>query len=256
MSLTLIWKKLTQTSRLEEYHNLLESARDTGYVLTSLADWYNNYRSKERHIMILRHDVDVDPAGAAEMYRIEKAVGARATYYFRWRTMNIDLMRQMQQDGFEVALHYETLATYCKQHDIRKAEEINAAILKTCFEILKGELARFRDMFGEVQTIASHGDKRNRLIGIPNHVILNYGDRSELGIQFETYDPAILKQFDVYISDSSIAENFAWKYNMTPSEAINRKLATICLLTHPENWNFTLSKKLKSLIIDFSERLA
>jgi hypothetical protein len=256
MKVPLIWKKLTQPSRLDEYQRLLELARDSGYRLTSLAAWYKHYYSKENRVMVLRHDVDIDPVGAAEMYRIEKAIGARATYYFRWRTMNIGLMRQMLQDGFEVGLHYETLATYCKKHNLRRSEEINATILKTCFAILKDEITRFKKLFGEVQTIASHGDKRNRLIGIPNHVILNHGDPSELGILFEAYDPAILKQFGVYISDSSIAENFAWKYTMTPSEAISRKISPICLLTHPEHWHFRPSKKFRSLLIDLSERLA
>jgi len=67
MKKLLIWKKLTQPSRLAEYRHLLEFARNRGYVLTSLIDWYRHYRSKEQRVLILRHDVDVDPVGAAKM---------------------------------------------------------------------------------------------------------------------------------------------------------------------------------------------
>jgi len=255
MKKLLIWKKLTQPSRLAEYRHLLEFARNRGYVLTSLIDWYRHYRSKEQRVLILRHDVDVDPVGAAKMYAIEKQLGAQATYYFRWRTIDASLIHKMLQDGFEVALHYETLATYCKKQRIRKAAAIDAPILRQCFSKLVDEIKIFRQRFGEMSTIASHGDKRNRLLGIPNWVILSHGDRNLLGIEFEAYDPEIQQQFEAYISDSSITKGFAWQYGTTPEEAIKNDLSPICLLTHPEHWNFSLEKKLKSLVVDFCERL-
>ena len=251
-----IVKKIRQKSRLNEYRELLLFARDEGYILTSLIEWHRNYRQNGQRVLILRHDVDIDPEGAAKMYAIEKSLGARATYYFRWKTVSEALVHKMRRDGFEVSLHYETLATYCKKHHIKDAKKVTDTVMKTCFNLLEEEISRFKKQFGDIQTIASHGDKRNRILGIPNHVILKYGNLADLDIQFEAYDPEITMLFDAYISDSSITNNFNWKYGLTPQEAIRSHLTTICLLTHPEHWNFNFKKNMKTIITDICERLS
>jgi len=231
-------------------------AQEEGYTITSLLEWFQKYHQNGHRVLILRHDVDIDKEGAMKMYEIEKSLGVRATYYFRWKTISESLIRKMRKDGFEASLHYETLATFCKRHHIREAERVTDKMMKICFYHLREEIARFRTQFGDIQTVASHGDKRNRELGIPNHVILKYGNRAELGIQFEAYDPEIRRLFDAYISDSSISNNFQWKYGLDLTDAIRQNLSTICLLTHPEHWNFSLGKKIRTIMIDICERFA
>jgi hypothetical protein len=190
------------------------------------------------------------------MFKIESELKMSSTFYFRWKTMNREIMEDIHSRGFEVSLHYETLATYCKKHHIKEAKKITDAIMKICFDELQDEIKKFRTQFWDIQTIASHGDKRNRILGIPNQVILKYGNRADLNIQFEAYDPEITKIFDAYISDSSITNNFNWKYGLTPQEAIHSRLNTICLLTHPEHWNFNFKKNMRTIITDICERLS
>jgi len=250
-----IVRKISQKSRLGAYRELLLFAQEEGYIITSLLEWFRKYRESGHRVLILRHDVDIDTEVAAKMYTIEKSLGFRATYYFRWNTISESLVHKMREDGFEASLHYETLATYCKKHHIKDDNKVTTAILKICFNQLKSEISRFSATFGAVQTIASHGDKRNRELGIPNHVILKYGNRTELGIKFKAYDPDIRRLFDAYISDSSISHNFQWKYDLDLKDAIHQHLSTICLLTHPEHWNFSLGKNIRTIMIDICERL-
>ncbi|HOU17889.1 MAG TPA: hypothetical protein P5078_02765 [Candidatus Marinimicrobia bacterium] len=251
-----IVRKIRQKSRLGVYRELLIFAQKEGYIITSLIEWFHKYCQNGQRVLILRHDVDIDTEGAAKMYAIEKSLGVHATYYFRWKTVSEALVYKMRRDGFEASLHYETLATYCKKHNIKDAKRVTDTVMKTCFNLLEKEISRFKTQFGGIQTIASHGDKRNRILGIPNHAILKYGNRADLDIQFEAYDPEITMLFDAYISDSSITNNFNWKYGLTPQEAIRSHLTTICLLTHPEHWNFNFKKNMKTIITDICERLS
>jgi len=249
-------RKLCQKSRLDVYRALLYEALAAGYRVSSLIDWYRNGYYPGEKVFLLRHDVDSDSEGAYKMYQIECELNVRSTFYFRWFSMRTGIMQAMHRSGFEVSLHYETLATYCKQQHIRQAQAVSDSIKRICFDRLCDEIAEFRRRFWPIDSIASHGDKRNRLLGIPNHVILNYGDRARLGIQFEAYDPEITRRFDHYIADSSVAQGFHWRYGMAPGEAFAKQLTTICLLTHPRHWNFSWRKKLRSVALDIRERLA
>ena len=104
--------------------------------------------------------------------------------------------------------------------------------------------------------MASHGEKRNRIIQIRNNKILENINRKELGIYFEAYDNNIQNKFDKYISDSSIMYNFEWKYGQTPFEAIDNELNSICLLIHPNHWDFNFFKNINKLYIDFKEKIS
>lgn len=248
-----IINKLTQTSRLSEYRSILEHALKHDYKLTSLQDWYENDFYPRKKIFLLRHDVDYDSEGAWKMYEIEKELGAISSFYYRWKTIDPSSMEEMHRHGFEVSLHYETLATYCRAKNIKRGEDVTQQVLQDCFELLLKEKKSFEQQFWSVKTLCSHGDHRNRLIGIPNHIILKDIDRNEIGIYFETYDENILRKIDTYISDSSIKENHKWRYGISPTEAIKSGNNCICLLTHPQHWNYHLRRNLSKVSTDIKE---
>jgi len=250
-----IQKKLIQKSRLEYYENLIKYALDSGYILTSLSDWFENSFYPNEKVFLLRHDVDSDYKGALKMYQIEKKIGVKSSFYFRWKTANKKIMKEIYDNGFEVSLHYETLATYSINNNILKPEKITEKVLKECFDILKDEIEKFEKTYWKTKTICSHGHKRNRRLGIPNWKILENVDRTTLDIYFETYDQNIRNKFNQYISDSSIINNHNWKYGMTPEEAINNRLNVICLLTHPNHWNYSFRKNIIRLFRDFKGKL-
>lgn len=254
--MTNIIKKVVQKSRLDEYRALLELALEKKYIITSLLDWHYHHYYPGKKVLILRHDVDSDASGAEKMFLIELSLGVKATYYFRWCSMNATLMKEMHQADFEVALHYETLATYCKEQKIFDPEQITEEINLICRQKLNSELRQFEKQYWKSETICSHGDKRNRLLRTPNHTIIKNIPREELNILFEAYDKEILDRFELYITDSSIKNNFQWKNNLSPIIAIKENVHSICLLTHPRHWNFSFPKNMRHLWLDAKERLA
>jgi peptidoglycan/xylan/chitin deacetylase (PgdA/CDA1 family) len=127
------FKKIVQKNRLQAYKEVLIYAKENGYIITSLIDWYDNYINSDKKILILRHDVDYDAKGALEMFKIEKELGLKSTFYFRWLTADYTIMKAINNAGFEVSLHYETLATYAKNNNITKTDEVTPDILNLCF---------------------------------------------------------------------------------------------------------------------------
>jgi len=250
-----IIRKLTQTSRLDEYKKILEYALHEGYILTSLADWYENNFYPGKKVIILRHDVDMNAYCAWQMFKIEYGLGVKSTYYFRWLTENSKIIKQIAMAGFEVSLHYETLATYCRKNGIHTNTSITESDLNNCFDLLLVEKNKFESKYGKIKTLSSHGAPRNRKINTPNHVVLSAGNRDLLNIYFETYDTPIMRRIDKYISDSSINTDHNWRNNLNPLEEIRNHTLTICLLTHPQHWYYSPIANFKHIFYDFYELL-
>jgi len=246
-------KKIFQKNRLQIYKEILLYAKSNGYILISLSDWYENYIDSDKKVIVLRHDVDYDAKGAIEMYKIEKELGAKSSFYFRWLTVDDNIMKTINNDGFEVSLHYETLATYAKHNKITKADEITSDVLNLCFNNLKNEIKEFEQKFWKINSICSHGDKVNRQLKVSNYKIIDNTKFEELGIKFNVYNQEIMDKFDAYISDSSIYSNFEWKHFGSPYNAIDNELKTICLLTHPIHWNQGFVKNIKMLSKVYSD---
>lgn len=129
-----IYRKITQKSRLEEYRRILIAAIEHGYRVMTLREWVELGFPRDK-IFLLRHDVDIDARGARRMYEIEKELHVRATYYFRHITMKPTLMKHMLSDGFEVGLHYETLATFIRESRLETKEQLSEDIFTICREI-------------------------------------------------------------------------------------------------------------------------
>ncbi len=241
------YKKIIQKNRLNDYKEILLQAQKEGYVITSLIDWYDKYKGSNTKVLVLRHDVDYDYKGAYDMYKLEKSLGVKSTYYFRWLSVNDRIMKEMHDSGFEVSLHYETLATYAKKNQITNKKDVTKDVLHHCFNLLGDELNDFEKRFWKIRTICSHGDKVNRILQTTNVEIIDYTRLIDYGIDFNTYNPEILKEFDAYISDSSIYNNFEWKKFGAPAKAFKQGKKSICLLTHPIHWNQNIVKNIQML---------
>jgi hypothetical protein len=250
-----IVNKFTQLTRMEEYKKILHYALNHDYKLCSLRSWYEAGFFSGGKVLLLRHDVDIDASGAYKMFLIEKEAGVNSTFYFRWKTMNKKIMSLMHNDGFEVSLHFETLASYCKKNNIKEPNSVTSEVISDCRSLLLSEKKKFETEFWDIKTLCSHGDKRNRLINTPNQIIIEGLERKNIGIYFETYDKDILAKFDYYISDSSVKEKHKWKYGTSPFEAIDKNSRTICLLTHPEHWNYSFKSKIHRLLFETQELL-
>ncbi len=238
--------KLSHKSRLPLYEELIKYALEKGYRVVSLLEWYKT-QDCDQKTLIMRHDVDLDSQGAYRMFKIEKRHNVTSSFYYRWSAMDSKSMKKISDNGHEVSLHYETLATYCRNRKIYSKDKVTSSVNDECLKILKREITDFQNRYWKIESICSHGDMRNRRIKLTNHTIIKDVSRSELGILFETYDSDIISKMDSYISDSSINNKHKWLHGETPIEAIDKGKKTICLLTHPTHWNYNFVNNVKVL---------
>lgn len=220
-------------SRLGQYDALLGQAQAAGYVQQSVRDFLVAPEGRRPATLVHRHDIDSDLRTAAKMFALEVRHGVKASYYFRLSTLDYGFMREIEAYGSEASYHFEEVADFAKRHHIKDAD-----VLRSRFPLIRAEfrqnLERIeRKLARKLVTVASHGDFANRRLNVINHEIL--GDqafRERCGIACETYDKALLEQFDLYISDRP---HPVYYHPMAPQAALGR-YHCICLLTHPVQW--------------------
>src|SRR5262249_30731149 len=137
-------------------------------------------------LLVLRHDVDTDCATARCMWRIERPLGIRSSYYFRLSTLDIPFMREIERDGGEASYHYEELATFAKRTRSTNPADVlaNLALIRKSFQ---RNLTRLRKRSGlPITIVASHGDFANRKLSLCNWLILqDHAFRDEVNVELE-----------------------------------------------------------------------
>jgi hypothetical protein len=188
-------------------------------------------------IIVHRHDIDTDLRTTRKLFESEKKHDIKSSFYFRLSTLDIDLMREIEEYGSEASYHYEELATYAKKNKIKDA----AALRDRLPEIRTDFIANFcsiEQRFGrKMRTVAGHGDFANRKLKVNNTEILADPQlRQRCGIEVETYDRTLMENIDIYITDRPPPQFY---YPSSPLDALGR-YRRIYLLTHPRqvetNW--------------------
>src|SRR5438105_4034276 len=121
------YQNFLMPSRIPEYRALLSEANAKGYesvTISSLAACASGRAVLPRLALVLRNDVDSDVSTARAMFQVERALGIRATYYFRLSTLDAQLMRELQDYGNEVGYHYEEVATAAKRYGYRSSADV------------------------------------------------------------------------------------------------------------------------------------
>jgi hypothetical protein len=218
-------------SRLHEYEALMVSAKEAGYAQMSIRSFFRG--TGESRVLVHRHDVDSDVRTARKMFALERRHGVHASYYFRLSTLDTGFMRDIEAAGSEASYHYEEVADFAKRHHVRDPREVRRHF-PALREVFASNLARIAAAIQQpLVTVASHGDFANRRLKIINHELLADADlRKRCGIECETYDAALLSQFDIYISDCKYP---AYYKPMSPFDSLGQH-QRICLLTHPVQW--------------------
>ena len=228
-------------NRLKKYRDYIQYAREKEYQVLSLEDFYKLSDKRQGKHFILRHDVDELGLYTRKMFETEKALGVKATYYFRFSTIDRELIQEMIDNGFDVGLHFETIADYAKEHNIKSKKEINMELMK---QQLKEDIRRFEGIIGhKTFSCCSHGAPENRQLGISNNTITEHADLSEFGLGFEAYNKELYEFVDCHIMDSSLLRNFGFSYEDTPITAMDAGQANIVFLTHPNHWYLPLKRR-------------
>lgn len=219
-------------ARWGEYRELLRIALGQGYAVLSLEEWLENPAvARDRPRMLLRHDVDQHPASALRMAAIEREVGVRSTWYFRWRTANLRVIEAIAAEGHAVGLHYETLTRELLRRGLGAADA--EALIPHARELLRAELEAFGRRFGPVRSACPHGD--TRVPGVHNGVLLLGEEWSEYGLEWDANAAMREHPLDVWLTDRSAAEG-GWKEGMDPIDLVVDRRSPILAVVHPNNW--------------------
>ena len=186
--------------------------------------------------VILRHDVDVSAEKALRMAKLERKVGVKSTYYFRYpKTFNPKIMKEIESMGHEVGYHYEVL-------DKAKGDHEQA------IRLFGQELAEFRKHV-DVKTISMHGGV---LTKYDNRDLWKKHDFKDFGIIGEAYLSLDFNKIK-YFTDTG--RDWSGRYSIKDNTGVvghregikntcdlirmleDEKHQLICITTHPKRWS-------------------
>lgn len=222
-------------ARWPEYRDLLSHALELGYRIVSLERFVTDPRDRAQPLLVLRHDVDQHPRSALKMAAIERALGTRSTWYFRWRTADPRVIRHLRADGFEVGLHYETLTRRLLERGPRPIDE---ALLDSCRAELRGEIESFARQFGAIRSICPHGD--TRVPGVRNGLLLRGQSLTGFDGVFDCNESMHGRALGAWLTDRS-APRGGWGGGADPLALLDGRTTPILCVTHPNNWAAGLS---------------
>lgn len=242
LPLRTVWHRLYADfllpSRLDSYRRLLERFLGAGYTVISVESIWELISSSQLNgnarYLVLRHDIDTDPATAQRMWEIERALGCHGSYFFRLSTVDIPLMKAIAASGSMASYHYEEIAAVAKRRRLRSRDEALAHLTEAQEEFLRN-LARLRTQTSLPMTVvASHGDFVNRQLGLPNWELLVDRDfRRRAGVELETYDEAVMGHVTSRHSDTLHPRYWI---PGSPELAIGRSEPVVYVLVHPRHW--------------------
>ena len=253
-----IYGDFLMPSRLPVYEALLTQALDADYTILPVERYWGLATTggllPDQRYLVLRHDVDTDPATAGVMWRLERDLGVSSSYYFRQSTLDIGLMQAMGAAGTEASYHYEELATVARARRPRSTEAAEA-LIPEARDLFARNLTHLRAVTGlGMRVVASHGDFLNRRLDLKNAVILEDPVvRRDLGIDLETYDDAFLDTITSYHRD--LIYPGTWMHG-DPFEAIARREPIMYMLIHPRPWRVDRVGNLRDDIERLREELA
>lgn len=226
-------------SQLAAYEDLVRAAHMAGYAQTSVRRYHDMVkgRSLPGKVIVHRHDIDTDLRTTRKLFAIEKKHGIKSSFYFRLSTLDIDLMREIEEYGSEASYHYEELATFAKRNKIKDAAELRGRLPEIRTQFIANFSRIEQRLERKMRTVAGHGDFANRKLKVNNTEILADPQlRRRCGIEVETYDRNLMENIDIYITDRPPPQYY---HPSSPLASLGRH-RRIYLLTHPRqvetNW--------------------
>lgn len=223
-----IYNDYFMKNRYGVYDDLINKLLENGYQFIRISEYKKLYDSG-KHV-IIRHDIDSDVKIARKMFEIEKKYNVKSTFYFREKTLDDNLIKDIIDYGSEFGYHYEEIATYVKKNKIKNREKIvkDMPIIKRQFDSnLKSIEIRYNTT---IKSVAAHGDFINRKYNITNNMIFDEKSHSNV---IEAYDKRIEGKLDARISD-----DFGPRYwkPQVPEKIIGEN-NNILILVHTRYWN-------------------
>lgn len=228
-------------ARWGEYRALLGEALTRGYRAIGVEQWLGESAGVggartadgERPLLVLRHDVDQHPRSALAMASVERELGIRSSWYFRWRTADARTIAALRADGCSVGLHYETLSRLALERRARTAGEV-ASLLPEARRGLAREIATFARLHGPFRSICPHGD--SRVPQARNAELVKGRGAAAFGVDHDVNEAMRGRGLAHWLTDRISGEG-GWAAGPRPSELFEARLSPILCVVHPNNWS-------------------
>lgn len=166
------------------------------------------------------------------MLSIEREIGVRATWYFRWRTADHRTIARIREAGGHVGLHYETLTRLVRERGLTH-RQVDGALVAEARALLRREIAAFQRRFGAIRSICPHGD--SRVPGVSNQILLRGQRPEDYDIAFDGNDAINRLPLSLWLTDRSTPDG-RWKDGIDPHIVLGDGTSPVLLVTHPNNW--------------------
>lgn len=251
-----LYQDYLMRSRIGQLRELISTAQQGGYRCVSIEEWSrivtaarSGARSgaltgEGRRYLILRNDVDTDPATALAMCDVQEELGVKGSFYFRLKTFDSRIVEESVRRGFDVSYHFEEIADFAKEHGLKSRAEVDAHMTEIQDRFARN-ITRLRRRYGvDMRIVCSHGDWVNRRLGILNHALLkDRSFRQSVGVEYETYDEVLTGGIAARFSDSAPPRFWTPDRATTqatgqadPLSAVKAGLSPVYVLTHPRHW--------------------
>ncbi len=219
-------------ARWREYRLLLEAALEHGYSVLGVEDWVAG-SDPGGPVMAVRHDVDQDPRAALTMAGIERELGLRTSWYFRWRTAEPRVVAELRGEGCGVGFHYETLSRLALERGAWTAAEIER-LLPAARAGLGEEIDAFARLHGPIRSVCPHGDSRAPLAR--NAGLMKGREPREFGVEFDVNEAMRGRGLARWLTDRTLAEG-RWADGIEPLGSIAAGDSPLLCVVHPNNWS-------------------
>lgn len=128
----------------DKYKEILEVISKSNYEVFGIKDFLLT-KNKPDKVLIVRHDVDVNPFEQIKYSKLEREYGISTTYYFRYtkKIFNKAVINEIYALGHEIGYHYEVLTK--ARGDLEKS-----------IQIFREELHHYQKEWNTV-TVCPHG---------------------------------------------------------------------------------------------------
>jgi len=217
------------------YSYILDALKGSGYKFRTFSEYI---QEPIERVVILRHDVDKMPLNSLKFARLEKDMGAKASFFFRIveESFKPSIIKQIANMGHEIGYYYEDMDL--ARGDVDKA-----------YALFQKNLAKLRGLY-PVQTICMHGSPLSKFDNRDMWKKYDYRDDGIIGEPY--FDIDYNKVF--YITDtgrkwnneeSSIRDkvNSGFDIQIRNTKHLiyliqQEKLPDqIMINTHPQRWN-------------------
>ncbi|KKN83055.1 hypothetical protein LCGC14_0303210 [marine sediment metagenome] len=250
-------KKLTERPKWTAYEKLITEAIENGYHIMGVYDFWrhrNSFIGNDK-MLVLRHDIDNSVNDAYHMFLLEKELGVKSTFYFRWKTVSPVLIAELQDEGFEVGFHHEPttlslpfLLAQCTYVETFSEYSYQESFIKANQQQLKNDVSQFQHIFGNINSIVAHGHRVTTDMGISNSDVVNPEILKELGV-ISAND--LMKdnayRFIAITDQDSVYGIWNKESNSHNPHNLVARGKNIVLLTHPSHWGKNFFKRLATV---------